>query len=107
MVTPVSSLSFRIKQQRQRCKKERSKTAETVAATKERGLKEADRVAPMAKTVATMKMPAATLYMACNRKVVSAKKPETYKNEGVQRNGTERQSGSAEYCGTNEDQGKQ
>ena len=48
----------------------RSKTAQTV--TKERGLKEADRVAPMAKTVAMTKMPAATLHTACNRMVVSA-----------------------------------
>ena len=42
--------------------------------TKERGLKEAYRVAPTAKTVTTMKMPAATLHMACNRMVASAEK---------------------------------
>ena len=59
-----------------------------IAATKERGLKEADRVARTAKTVASMKMPAATLHMACTRMVVSAEKPETYDNEGAQRNST-------------------
>ena len=73
-----------------------------VAVTKERGLKEADRVAPTAKMVATMKMPAETLHMACNRMVVSAEKPETYKSEGAQRNG------STGYRGTtNEARGKQ
>ena len=41
-----------------------------VTATKERGLKEADTLAPMMKTDATMKMPAATLHTACNRMVV-------------------------------------
>ena len=55
---------------------------------KERGLKEA-----------------ATLHTACNRMVVSAEKPETYQNEGAQRNGAvQRQSSSAGYRGTNEAQ---
>ena len=82
-MTPVSAFLFRIKMRRQRCKKEHSKKAETVAVTKERELKEADREVPMAKTVATMKMPAATLHTTCNRMVVSAEQPKTYENVGA------------------------
>ena len=58
----------------------------------------------------TIEMPAAiaTLHTACNRMVVSAEQPETYQNEGAQRNGiVRRRSGSAGYSGSNEARGKQ